>query len=649
MEQKGAGAGAGKGAKTIDVSTLGLKCGLEIHQQLDTGKLFCRCPTLLKEGAPDFEVVRSLRASAGETGEVDAAAKHEQAKAKRFRYRGYRENCCLVELDEEPPHPMNPAALQATVQAARLLKSQLLDEVTVMRKTVVDGSNTSGFQRTSLVALGGTLPEEPVRIQTICLEEDACRIVVRERDEDVYNLSRLGIPLIEIATEPDITTPEQAQRAAAEIGMVLRSTGKCKRGLGTIRQDLNVSIEGGARVEIKGAQDLRLVADLVRNEALRQKGLLEIKKELEERFERKKESGQNGENDEKETDWKKERTSSIIISPPHDVSKLFRETACGFVKKGIASGQSFVAVKLPGFDGLLGTELFPSYRLGTELAGYAKAFGFGGLIHTDEDLLGKYKFAETEIAEARTALKAKNGDALLFFLGDRERIDDLLAFLLLPRIERLLHGIPGEVRKANDDATTTFLRPMPGAARMYPETDLRRVPVPADVPVPKLLKEQEADLIRRYKIPASHAKELLREGWPLDEYVEAYPNLAPLFLATTILDTPKEIRKRYNRELALEEHERELRGILEAADKGTVPKEAVIELLVDVADGKRPQYAKFQAADDREIENVVKAVLEAHPDAPLNGLMGEAMAKLRGKASGKTVLELLQRLSGRAR
>ncbi len=627
MEQKGGKTDPGTAGS---VAALGLKCGLEIHQQLDTGKLFCRCPSLLKEGTPDFEVTRYLRASAGETGEVDAAAKHEQAKAKRFRYQGYHDNCCLVELDEEPPHPMNAAALEATVQAAKLLKSQFLDEVMVMRKTVVDGSNTSGFQRTALVALGGELPDEPVRIQTICLEEDACRIVARQQDEDIYNLSRLGIPLVEIATEPDITSPEQAQRTAAEIGMVLRSTGKCKRGLGTIRQDLNVSIAGGARVEIKGAQDLRLIADLVRNEALRQKGLLGIKEELEKRME-------DG------------KTRSIILSPPHDVSKAFKGTGCGFVKNGIAAGQSFVAVKLPGFDGLLGKELFPGYRLGTELAGYAKAFGFGGLIHTDEDLRGKYKFSEIEIAEAKAALKAKKGDALLFFLGGRERIDDLLAFLLLPRIERLLHGIPGEVRKANDDATTTFLRPMPGAARMYPETDLRRVPVPADVPVPKLLKEQEADLIRQYRIPASHAKELLREGWPFDEYVKSYPNLAPLFLSTTILDAPKEIRKRYDKGLVLEEHEREVREILEEADKGRIPKEAVIELLVDVADGRPPQYAKFQAADDSEIENVVKAVLEAHPDAPLNGLMGEAMAQLRGKASGKRVLELLQRLSGRQR
>lgn len=614
------GKGVTEEKKTVDISALGLKSGLEIHQQLDTRKLFCRCPCVIREDAPDFEITRYLRASAGETGEVDAAAAAEQVKAKRFRYQGYDHTTCLVELDEEPPHPLNDDALNTTLQVAKLVGSTILDEVHVMRKTVVDGSNTSGFQRTSLIALGGKLLDNAVRIQAICLEEDSCKIVERTSKEDIYNLSRLGIPLIEIATEPDISTPEQAMAVAAEIGMILRSTGKCKRGLGTIRQDLNVSIKEGARVEIKGAQDLKMIPEWVRNEALRQHGLIQIMKEL-----------------------KKKGLKEVILPAPHDVSKFFEKSAPSFVTKGIDKGDSLVGIAVPAFEGLLGTELFDGFRLGTEVAGYAKAFGFGGIIHSDEDPK-KYKFTPTEIASVKKKLGAKKGDAFILLLGEKEKIEEFFAFVFIPRMEQLLHGIPGEVRKANPDGSTRFLRPMPGAARMYPETDIPRVVVDqSKIKVPKLLREQEADLVKEFNIPPAHAKELLREGLSLDEYVKAFKNLRPAFLATTLLDTPKELKKRHNKAIDLDEHEVELKVILGKVNDGSIPKDAVIELLALVADGKKPDFAKYKAVDDGEIEKVIKEVIKADPKAPINALMGQAMAKLRGKASGQKVMELLRK------
>ncbi len=191
----------------MDYESLGLKCGLEIHQQIAGEKLFCNCPTKTEEGAFDFKIERRLRASAGETGEVDKAAKHEQEKEKKFIYKGYKEKNCLVELDEEPPRPMNKEALKTVLKICKMMNSNILERVQVMRKTVVDGSNTAGFQRTALVALGGELEEEKVGVDTVCIEEDSCKIISREKEKDTYNLTRLGIPLIEIATAPDIKTP----------------------------------------------------------------------------------------------------------------------------------------------------------------------------------------------------------------------------------------------------------------------------------------------------------------------------------------------------------------------------------------------------------------------------------------------------------
>src|SRR3989338_3297328 len=266
----------------MNYSQLGLKCGLEIHQQLEGTKLFCSCPTTLRDDLPDFSIQRKLRASAGEGGKVDIAAKQEQLKGKNFVYQGYYDTTCLVESDCEPPHEMSPDALHTALQLAALAEAEVFPVVQVMRKTIIDGSNTSGFQRTALLARNGAIKTSAgeVRITNISVEEDSCKIVRESVEEKVYSLDRLGIPLIEIGTAPDITTPEQCQEAAKKIGMLLRSLPGVKRGLGTIRQDVNVSIKGGQRIEIKGAQDLRLLPLLVELEAKRQQELLKIRDEL---------------------------------------------------------------------------------------------------------------------------------------------------------------------------------------------------------------------------------------------------------------------------------------------------------------------------------------------------------------------------------
>ena len=272
---------------TLDYVKIGLKAGLEIHQQLDTNKLFCNCPSVIRDDAPDKTVKRILRASAGETGQIDVAASAEMEKKKSFLYEYYDDTNCLVELDECPPLPMNNDALNLVLQFALMTESEVVDEIHVMRKTVVNGSNTTGFQRTSLVARNGMMNVElsngtilPVHIDTLCLEEDAARIIKQDKEQDIYRLDRLGVPLIEIATAPDMHTPLEVKEVAAFIGMLLRSTGKVKRGLGTIRQDVNVSIVCGSRAEIKGVQDLKLIDTVVEFEALRQLNMLNLREEM---------------------------------------------------------------------------------------------------------------------------------------------------------------------------------------------------------------------------------------------------------------------------------------------------------------------------------------------------------------------------------
>jgi len=263
----------------IDYEKLKFKSGLEIHQQLDSSKLFCDCPSVLRNDEPDFEVKRKLHAVAGESGEIDIAAKHQAELDKEFIYQGYNENTCLVELDEEPPHEINKEALKIAIQIALLMNMKIIPITQIMRKTVIDGSNTSGFQRTVLIAMKGYIETSKgkVGIESLLLEEDAARIVNREKNKEIYRLDRLGIPLVEVVTAPDIKDAEHAKEVALQIGDILRSC-KVKRGIGTIRQDVNISIRGENRVEIKGMQNMNIFVKAIENEVERQKKLSDVKK-----------------------------------------------------------------------------------------------------------------------------------------------------------------------------------------------------------------------------------------------------------------------------------------------------------------------------------------------------------------------------------
>ncbi|HLC75180.1 MAG TPA: Glu-tRNA(Gln) amidotransferase subunit GatE, partial [Candidatus Nanoarchaeia archaeon] len=409
----------------MDYKSLGLKCGLEIHQQLDTAKLFCRCPSTLRDDKAHFAVTRMLRAVQGESGIIDIAALHEQKKGNVFVYEGHDTNC-LVELDEEPPHALNSEALSAALEAALLLNAKVVDAIQVMRKTVVDGSNTSGFQRTALIAENGAIATDSgnVSIRTVCIEEDSARSVSTESGRITYRLDRLGTPLIEIATGAEIYSPKQCKEVAEYIGMILRSTGKVKRGIGTIRQDVNVSIARGARVEIKGAQELKMLPLLVENEAKRQLALLELHQGLK----------------------KREAVATSVL----DCSELFKKTQSTLVKNALDKKQAVLGMKLAGCAGLIGKELLPGLRFGTELSDHAKMCGVGGIFHSDE--LPKYGITADEVAALRKKFGCRADDGFVIVVADAHRANRALD-AVADRLNQAIHGVPEEVRRAEQDGT----------------------------------------------------------------------------------------------------------------------------------------------------------------------------------------------------
>ena len=618
---------------SYDYEELGLVAGLEIHQQLDTEtKLFCNCPTERREPSESVRsFTRYLHPTKSELGELDEAALEESRVDREFEYLAF-DTTCLVEEDDEPPGALDEEALETTLEIAALMDATVVDRAHVMRKIVVDGSNTSGFQRSTLIATDGKIEtaDGPIGIADILLEEESAARIGERDDGVTYGLDRLGVPLVEIGTEPDIRTPEGAREAAERIGMLLRSTGKVKRGLGTIRQDVNVSIEEGARVEMKGVQSLDDIDDLVAGEVARQVELLDIAETLTDR--------------------------EASVAEPTDVTDVFEDTESGV----IAGAKAVYVVRLDGFGGLVGREIQPDRRLGTELSDQAKRHGAGGIFHTDE--LPAYGVTESEVEalyDAVDATEREDGeDAVALVAADEEVAEQAIA-AVAARAEDAIDGVPEETRGANDDGTSRYLRPLPGAARMYPETDVLPVePDPSDVETPELLTE---------KVDRYHAELGLDPG--LAEQV-AYGRHMPTFeaaiergvdpttAATTLESTLTELRRD---DVAVDRiTDDHLLSVLELVEDGELAKEGVVPVLTELADD--PSLSATEAIEaaglagvDREtVRATVVEVIERNEAqvqsegmGAFSALMGECMGALRGKADGEIVSELLREEIGK--
>jgi glutamyl-tRNA(Gln) amidotransferase subunit E len=604
----------------MDYKKLGLKAGIEIHQQLNTKeKLFCHCPTLLRDAEErNGEFFRFLRATESEMGKIDRAAEEEMKKENRaYTYYAY-DTTCLVENDEEPPAPMNPEAVGLTMTIAKMLGMTPVEQIHVMRKLVIDGSNTSGFQRTALVALNGKIPSGAV-IESICLEEEAAQRV----EGDIFSLDRLGIPLAEITTGPDMKTPEEVKEVAAYIGMILRSTGRVKRGLGTIRQDVNISISEGARVEIKGVQDLSLIEEVVRREVLRQVNLLEIRAEL-------------------------IRRGASVPEDYTDVTSVFSETGSGILKKA----KTILAVNLRGFAGLVGREIQPGRRLGSEISDYAKKCGVGGLFHTDE--LPAYGVTEEEVAELREFVGAADDDCVIIVADKKKRAECAIS-QIIKRSKMAFEGVPEETRKMLEEGSTAYMRPLPGAARMYPETDVFPVEITDEywnsLEIPELLTAKEERFKNELNLDGAVARQMAYSPrMPLFERMISEGIKANL-ASRTLLATLRELYRDGVDTYSLSDDS--LVELLKLVEGGKAAKEAIPDLIRAVSKGMSPAEAVENVApgiSEEELTGIIKKIIGERQEfireqgmRSLGPLMGVVMKEARGRADGRVISEVLKR------
>jgi len=623
----------------IDYEKLGLKVGLECHQQLDTKeKLFCSCKPELFKGEPKITFLRRLRPTQSELGQIDPAAYFEFKKGVKILYEADPQTSCLVEMDEEPPHDLNREALDITLTAALMMNAKPVDEVHVMRKVVIDGSNTTGFQRTCVVALGGEIQVDgkKIPIEHISLEEDAARKTGEEGFIIRYRIDRLCIPLIEVATAPVIHSPKEAEKVALTIGRILRATGKVKRGLGTIRQDLNISIRKGALIEVKGVQELELISKVIELEVQRQLALIQISEELKARG----------------------VTENQIRDKIIDVTPIFKDTKCRVLRRAIKKKKHVMAIKLPGFSGLLGRELIPGLRLGTEMADRARFWGrVGGILHTDE--LPKYGVSKEEMDRLMEILEAEPQDAVVIVADAKENCIDALR-AVAERAREAVKGVPEETRAANPDGTTRYMRPRPGAARMYPETDIPPIPITDEhirrlrKALPELPEHRIRRLIKEYGINKKLALQLQdSEYGDLFEKIVEETAASPTLVAATLTETFKSLKREGIKVEKLRDNQ--IIKIFKLISTGKTSKEALPEIVkwLSEHESANPMDAVealgLSMLPKDEVQRIIREIISRNRELVVEKgerafgfLMGLIMKKYRGKVNAEEVSKMLR-------
>jgi len=622
----------------IDFEKIGLKVGLEIHQQLDTSKkLFCKCrPIESDEYTEKFS--RRLRTAKSELGELDPAALFEKTKSKKINYYANSQSSCLVEKDEEPPHELDHDAKKISLLISSMLESKIFSEIHVMRKTVIDGSNTSGFQRTMLVSQGGNLKVngKNIGVQAVCLEEDAAKLLKDEQNERNYSLDRLGVPLVEIALEPVSTKPSEVKEIALTLGRLLRATRMVKRGIGSIRQDVNISVMNSGIVEVKGVQQLDQLEKIIGYEAKRQHGLVLIGEKI------------------------KKLSITITKEDVLDVTEIFKDCESKIIQKALQSKAKIKAIRIRNFSGMFGFEPYPGIRLGKEIGQLVRFFGIGGVFHSDE--LPNYGINDSDVDKVKKHLELVNGDGFLIIAGEDPKLDYAIDSII-KRIQDATKGVPAETRAVTQDGETVFLRPRPGASRMYPETDIPSISVmPEEVKLArdtagatKSWDESIAEIQKKYDLNSQLSEQIFDS-----EYMELFEKIcenkknSSNFVASILCSSITSLeRKGLDAMLLKPEH---IIESFELLASGKIPKESLEIIFESIMSGKSENVSMaMQSTDvssmgedelnkilDEIIQNNMDLVKERGERAVVT-LMGITMKEVRGKASGKMVNDLLRK------
>ena len=610
-----------------DYAVVGFKSGLEIHQQLLTEKkLFCRCPAGRYSTTYDAEILRHMRPTLSELGEYDGTALMEFKTKKEIIYRINRDTVCTYEMDDTPPFMIDEDALDIALGIGMLYDCIMVDELHIARKQYLDGSIPTGFQRTTIVGVDGKIPYKDrfIRIVQLGLEEDACREVSDVGHRRTYLTDRLGIPLIETVTAPDMKTPHEVAEVAQMLRRIVRSTGKVRTGTGAAREDVNVSVIGGTRVEIKGVPRIPRIPLLTYNEGMRQWNLLRLRAELARRG----------------------ITTQTFAAASEDITKVFRKTQFLSIQSALAKGMTVCGVRLNGFKGFLRWQTQTNTCFSQEISDRVRVIAclttLPNMVHSDSP--GE-ALTSAEWQMAKKTLNTGDEDALVIVWGP-EADAKLGAQEVIIRAKEATIGVPSETRQALKDGTNGFERILPGPNRMYPDTDLppksitteRLERIRAKLPPYIMTRERwykeigvPADLIQFLSVsPFANLFERCANDW----------DLSPKLVSVVLVQYPKRLKKKG---LPVEKlNEETLEAVLKAVKERKIFKEGLLPLLEQVlASGKNPNEFLLPKATERELRESIEQAVEslenkkfAGEESRMRRAMGLLMEKWRGRMEG---------------
>ena len=573
-------------------------------------------------------------------GAYDPAVIFEFGKMRTIKYDSSCVSSCLVEADEEPPQDLDEHALETSLIISLALNSNICDELHVMRKIVIDGSNTSGFQRTILIATNGYLDvnERRVGVQSICLEEDAAKLISDNGIIREYGLDRLGVALIEIALKPVTCTPEEIATIALSFGRLLRASKRVSRGLGSIRQDVNVSIEGGAVVEVKGIQRLEDLVKVIRYEAGRQYGLVRIAQMLKSRG----------------------TCQTDVSGRVEDVTDILAKSTSNVVSKVLENMNSvFKAIRAEGFKGIIGYEPYPGIRLGKQISEMVRFYGLRGIFHSDE--LPGYGIKDREVQEVTNRLQMNpEKDSFVAVGGPREKVDFAVESIIR-RLRMAMAGPPPETRAATLEGKTIYSRPKPGASRMYPETDIPSIPVSRmqlsrlSRQVPKTMDQILSSLVERYGLNRKLAEQIFDSEYftLFEEIATSIEGIRPTFIASKLTEDLLSLeRQGLDRSMVTNDM---IIDTFHRLAHGTIAKESVVLIFEKLMKkeaktvGEAIAQLGITAVSDLEIDKTLDRVLDENlPMISEKGfesigtLMGKSMGKFRGKVDGQKINSILK-------
>jgi glutamyl-tRNA(Gln) amidotransferase subunit E len=652
-----------------DYEAIGFLSGLEVHQQLLTrSKLFCRCPAGHRVTRVDAEVLRHMRPTLSELGEYDGTALMEFKTRKEIVYLLERGTVCTYEMDDTPPFHIDDEAVRIAVELAMLCNLNLVSELHVMRKQYLDGSIPTGFQRTAMVGLTGSIPlripelgvDRELSIRQLSLEEDSCREVSDLGHRITFRTDRLGVPLTELVTEPELLTPQELQAGARLLADTARATGKVRRGAGAARQDVNVSVAGGRRVEIKGVPQHRGLPLLVHTEAFRQLNLLRVRAEL----------ARRGVTPDMLPDpgpghpW---QTSELVL----DAGPALRTTLYRPLRQALDRGETACAVRLPGFARLLGHPTQPGVTFARELADRVRVIACPRhhpfMTHSGRDDIGAGPWRELA-----AALRAGSEDAIVVAWAPRQDAVTAAREILL-RAREALDGVPAETRQAFADGTTGFERVLPGPDRMYPDTDTPPLPIPDTIvaEVQAGLAETPWDRQDRYQrlgLDARSARQLAVAPWAdlFDQVAPRTDDVARRLAATLQQRIPFHVHR--GRLSLAPDHRPEdaapggaglpsadrIAPLVRALEQGKLLPDALIPAFDDLVEHPERSQGDTLAAyrpvsdDDARLRARIhdaareaRALIDRPRDVKLRWAMGQVMRPFRGRVDPVQVQQRL--------